>query len=135
MWAAFSLPTLSKRARSWGSADRSGAAQANESRIDAVARIGMRTPKDFSNYVTHPVNRSKQAALQRPKVYNRCIRTDKGVESNHMSSPTTAAPQGCAFFSSLPDRAFSPEDFGADERLMIDAAEQFSRKEVLSVQD
>ncbi|MBS1721529.1 MAG: acyl-CoA dehydrogenase family protein [Armatimonadetes bacterium] len=40
---------------------------------------------------------------------------------------------GCSFFSRTPDRAFAPEDFPGDERLMIEQAEQFSRKEVLPV--
>jgi alkylation response protein AidB-like acyl-CoA dehydrogenase len=50
-----------------------------------------------------------------------------------LPSETTAAPQGCSFFSATPDSIFIPEDFAGDERLMIDTAEQFSRKEVLPV--
>lgn len=45
-------------------------------------------------------------------------------------SPPHFAP-GCAFFSQTPDRIFTPENFGGDERLMIETAEQFSRKEIL----
>jgi len=47
-----------------------------------------------------------------------------------MPTQTTAA-QGCAFFSETPARIFTPEDFSSDEKLMIDTAEQFSRKEVV----
>ena len=46
------------------------------------------------------------------------------------SSPALASP-GCAFFHTTPERIFTPEDFGSDERLMIETAEQFSRKDVL----
>ncbi len=49
--------------------------------------------------------------------------------------PTDIAAQGCSFYSTTPDRAFAPDDFAGDERLMIDAAGQFSRKEVLAVQE
>lgn len=38
---------------------------------------------------------------------------------------------GGSFFSRLPDRIAVPEDFQGDERLMIESAEQFSRKEVV----
>lgn len=38
---------------------------------------------------------------------------------------------GCSFFSHTPETTFVPEDFTGDERLMIDQAEQFSRKEIL----
>lgn len=48
-------------------------------------------------------------------------------------SPTFA--QGCAFFSTTPASIFIPEDFEGDERLMIDTAEQFSRKEILPILD
>lgn len=41
--------------------------------------------------------------------------------------------RGCSFFSATPDRAFAPEDFSGDELLMIQTAEQFSRKEILPV--
>lgn len=40
-------------------------------------------------------------------------------------------PAGGEFFSRTPESIFSPEDFTADDRLMISAAEQFSRKEVV----
>jgi alkylation response protein AidB-like acyl-CoA dehydrogenase len=43
--------------------------------------------------------------------------------------------QGCSFVSETPSRIFIPEDFATDERLMIDQAEQFSRKEVLPLSD
>lgn len=48
---------------------------------------------------------------------------------------TTIAPAGGSFFSATPETIFTPEEFSADERLMIDTAEQFSRKEVLSVSE
>lgn len=51
-----------------------------------------------------------------------------------LSEPVTQA-QGCAFFNRTPDSTFIPEDFQGDERLMIDTAEQFSRKEVLPAID
>jgi len=45
---------------------------------------------------------------------------------------TTAAPEhGGSFFSATPERIFTPEEFQGDEALMIQTAEQFSRKEVL----
>ena len=47
--------------------------------------------------------------------------------------PTETVPQGCSFYSATPTKAFAPEDFVGDEKLMIDAAEQFSRKEVVPV--
>ncbi len=39
--------------------------------------------------------------------------------------------QGGSFLSSNPERIFIPEDFSGDEKLMIQMAEDFSRKEVL----
>lgn len=42
---------------------------------------------------------------------------------------------GGHFLSVTPASAFCPEDFASDERLMIEMAEQFSRKEVLPVAD
>lgn len=48
-----------------------------------------------------------------------------------LSRPATAP--GCSFFSQSPDSIFIPEDFSSDDRLMIETAEQFSRKEVLPV--
>lgn len=47
-------------------------------------------------------------------------------ESN---SPTT----GGSFFANTPEDIFLPEDFRGDDALMIEIAEQFSRKEVLTV--
>ncbi len=44
---------------------------------------------------------------------------------------TEQIPQGGAFFSTTPSDIFVPEDFLGDERLMIDTAEQFSRKEII----
>lgn len=41
--------------------------------------------------------------------------------------------RGCSFFSQTPDSIFIPEDFVGDERLMIDTAEQFSRKEIVPI--
>lgn len=38
---------------------------------------------------------------------------------------------GGSFLSQTPGSAFSPEDFGSDEQLMVQMAEDFSRKEVL----
>jgi alkylation response protein AidB-like acyl-CoA dehydrogenase len=52
------------------------------------------------------------------------------------TTPTTSAQLqelGCSFFSRTPDSTFTPEDFAGDERLMIEAAEQFSRGEILPV--
>lgn len=46
---------------------------------------------------------------------------------------TIHAPKGGEFFASTPSEIMTPEDFSGDERLMIDTAEQFSRKEVLPV--
>lgn len=50
-----------------------------------------------------------------------------------MSSVPTLASPGCSFLQKTPDRIFTPEDFSSDERLMIETAEQFCRKEVLPV--
>lgn len=43
----------------------------------------------------------------------------------------SAAPRGCEFFSATPSTAFSPEDFVGDDKLMVEAAQQFSTKEVV----
>lgn len=43
--------------------------------------------------------------------------------------------EGRAFFSKTPESAFAPEDFGGDERLMIDEALRFSRQEVMPLQE
>lgn len=51
------------------------------------------------------------------------------------TAPFESTEQGCSFFSKTPERTFAPEDFQGDERLMIETAEQFSRKEVLAVQE
>lgn len=50
-----------------------------------------------------------------------------------MSPSVTNFIPGCAFYSQTPARIFTPEDFDSEERMMIDAAEQFSRKEVVPV--
>lgn len=52
-----------------------------------------------------------------------------------MSSSTESSVRGCDFLSGNPQSSFIPEDFSADERLMIQMAEQFSRKEVLPVSE
>lgn len=49
------------------------------------------------------------------------------MASSQFPSPTS----GGSFFSTTPDRIFTVEDFSADDRLMIDTAEAFSRNEVL----
>jgi len=49
-----------------------------------------------------------------------------------MSTTTKpSSPVGCEFFSRTPESIFTPEKFIGDEALMIQTAEQFSRKEVL----
>ncbi len=48
-----------------------------------------------------------------------------------MSATSFSSAQGGAFLSQCPDSIFTPEQFSGDEALMIDIAEQFSRKEVL----
>ncbi|HLK17033.1 MAG TPA: acyl-CoA dehydrogenase family protein, partial [Fimbriimonadaceae bacterium] len=45
--------------------------------------------------------------------------------------PPTNVPQGCGFLTKLPTEPFFPERFAADEKLMIETAEAFSRNEVL----
>lgn len=50
----------------------------------------------------------------------------------HVSTPSHG---GCSFFLSTPDATFTPESFAPDERLMVEMAEQFCRKEVLPVLD
>ncbi|MGV3618364.1 MAG: acyl-CoA dehydrogenase family protein [Fimbriimonas sp.] len=47
------------------------------------------------------------------------------------NSNPTSVPVGCAFVAQTPDSIFTPEQFQGDEALMIETAEQFSRKEVL----
>ncbi len=51
------------------------------------------------------------------------------------ASPHTQSSAGCAFFSTTPERIFTPEDFSSDEKLMIEQAEQFSRKEVIPLEE
>lgn len=50
-----------------------------------------------------------------------------------LAQPTAKREAGCGFFSRTPDAIFTPEDFKGDEALMIQAANDFSRKEVLPV--
>lgn len=50
-----------------------------------------------------------------------------------MSIETTSPTVGCGFFAATPDRIFTPADFTSDDRLMIETAEQFSRKEVMPI--
>ena len=52
-----------------------------------------------------------------------------------MEEPASRAPQGCGFLTELPAAPFFPEAFVADERLMIETAEAFSRHEVLPILD
>ncbi len=52
-----------------------------------------------------------------------------------MQTPSSQAALGCGFATQEPSGAFILEDFGAEESLMIRAAEDFSRKEVLPVQE
>jgi alkylation response protein AidB-like acyl-CoA dehydrogenase len=47
------------------------------------------------------------------------------------SLPFPSTPAGCSFFSSTPERIFTPEQFVGDDLLMISTAEQFTRKEVM----
>ena len=49
-----------------------------------------------------------------------------------MATDTVHLPPGGSFLSQPPDRVFSVEDFSAEERLMIEAAEQFVRKEIMA---
>jgi alkylation response protein AidB-like acyl-CoA dehydrogenase len=46
---------------------------------------------------------------------------------------TTRSATGGSFFSHVPTRVFSVEDFSSEEKMMIDMGEQFSRKEVLAI--
>lgn len=48
-------------------------------------------------------------------------------------APHTLTESGGSFFSLLPARTFTPEDFDREERMMIGAASEFSRGEVLPV--
>ncbi|HXH61052.1 MAG TPA: acyl-CoA dehydrogenase family protein [Fimbriimonadaceae bacterium] len=51
------------------------------------------------------------------------------------TTPYQSTETGCSFFWSTPERVFSVEEFSSDERLMVEMAEQFSRKEILPIQD
>ncbi len=48
---------------------------------------------------------------------------------------TETLETGCSFATKAPEKIFAPEDFIGDEFLMIEQAEQFSRKEVLPLSD
>lgn len=50
----------------------------------------------------------------------------------HVSTPNQG---GCSFFLRTPETTFTPESFAHDERLMVEMAEQFCRKEVLPTLD
>lgn len=52
-----------------------------------------------------------------------------------MQTPSSTSALGCAFALEAADNIFTPEQFQGDEALMIQAAEEFSRKEVLPVQE
>src|SRR5580658_8722295 len=45
--------------------------------------------------------------------------------------PSIMLPTGCSFLGQHDRKTFTPSQFDADERLMIETAEQFSRKEVM----
>ncbi|MFQ3677192.1 MAG: acyl-CoA dehydrogenase family protein [Fimbriimonadaceae bacterium] len=49
-----------------------------------------------------------------------------------MATDTVQLPAGGSFLSTPPPRIFTVEDFGPDDRLMIDTAEQFVRKEIMA---
>lgn len=57
------------------------------------------------------------------------------MENTLAPSPATLSETGGSFMDTCPARAFAPEDFGSDEALMIDQAEQFSRKEIVPLAD
>lgn len=52
-----------------------------------------------------------------------------------MTPSTTTSSRGGAFFAATPSSIFTPEQFTGDSALMIRTAEEFSRKEVLPVQE
>ena len=54
--------------------------------------------------------------------------------STNLQSTPILVP-GASFLSLDPTQTFTPEDFSSDERLMVETAEEFSRKEVLPVVD
>lgn len=47
----------------------------------------------------------------------------------------TSSAKGGDFFSASPDRIFTAENFTGDDALMVRTAEEFSRKEVLAIQE
>lgn len=51
------------------------------------------------------------------------------------STVPTSGTKGCSFVSVTPTNAFVPEDFKGDDALMIQTAEDFSRKEILPIQE
>ncbi len=53
------------------------------------------------------------------------------AQHEFMAGIITSTEHGGSFFSKCPEQIFTPEDFSADELLMIQTAEQFSRKEIL----
>ncbi|MFY9233337.1 MAG: acyl-CoA dehydrogenase family protein [Fimbriimonadaceae bacterium] len=50
-------------------------------------------------------------------------------------SSAASRPLGGAFLSHTPDQTFIPEDFAGDDKLMIEAAEQFSRREITPISE
>lgn len=48
---------------------------------------------------------------------------------------TETEPKGQSFLTKTPETIFVPEDFSGDELMMIRAAEQFSRKEIVPIQE
>lgn len=52
-----------------------------------------------------------------------------------MSTEAATHPTGGSFYTRTPSSSFTPEDFGPDAQLVVQAAEQFSRREVLPVID
>ncbi len=48
---------------------------------------------------------------------------------------SASEPAGCSFLANPPQHIFTPECFSADEKLMVEVAEQFSRNEVTSRTD
>ncbi len=49
--------------------------------------------------------------------------------------PTTTSARGGDFFSATPERIFTAEDFVGDDALMVRTAEEFSRKEIIPIQE
>lgn len=52
-----------------------------------------------------------------------------------MTTPTSFTNRGGHFLLRTPEAIFTPEQFAGDEALMIQTAEQFTRQEVLPIQD